>query len=523
MNFSQLINQLSAQDPELPLLLLNDKLNKLSRAYPEDKTLGSVARVVADVKGDFIRQSDLKGLYHQLHSFGTKFAELFQEELGEKPAEPTLTIAPRDESLNVQPYQVQDQILAHALESVFDKQMPLKMYSKLASNQAIKLVSHALDSWNLHPAQLTVSEGNDQFIIVKADYETPKGLTSFFVPIEVHHNQAISPEVFVGNAGPEDLNHLTIKTYLTSQAGTKNKIGGADLLKVLTSASSEQREISATELAMTRLHAVRQGQADFFQGQVVGLTVEASAQPDVSMPRMPEAYSFEKEFDTPKGQAFYQFGSVVDIGRNHIARQLQSFGFMSPQVIITGHDNHTIFYGVALDTGKTSFTVPVKVANQQIVKPEILLCNGSISSFDLDGINELVSNNKTDVKISAFASSFATLKPSEVISNLRQAVVEGNLAKAEDALNVLANCHDDKAYMTGLHAYMNGLSGKKLVKSECPNMIKSANSEYPVCSHTGLPINKIYQDKQGFCRPMFRQGMEETYEGAMFMNAKVFG
>jgi hypothetical protein len=117
----------------------------------------------------------------------------------------------------------------------------------------------------------------------------------------------------------------------------------------------------------------------------------------------------------------------------------------------------------------------------------------------------------------------STLKPSEVLNNLRQAMNDGNHAKAEDALNVLANCGDKKAYDVAFQVYMEGLSGKKVAETKCSLMVKSAVSEYPVCSHTGLPINKVFQDKDGNCRPLFRKGMDETYEGASFINAKIFG
>lgn len=54
-------------------------------------------------------------------------------------------------------------------------------------------------------------------------------------------------------------------------------------------------------------------------------------------------------------------------------------------------------------------------------------------------------------------------------------------------------------------------------------MIKNSTSEHPICSHTGLPVHKVFQDKDGNCQPMYRKGMDETYEGASFMNAKIFG
>ena len=92
----------------------------------------------------FIRKADLKSLYHQYHTVGTKFAELFQEELGETPAEPTVTISQRDESLKGNVYEVGDQVLANALESAFDKHAPLKMYSQPMANKALKSVGYYL-------------------------------------------------------------------------------------------------------------------------------------------------------------------------------------------------------------------------------------------------------------------------------------------------------------------------------------------------------------------------------------------
>ena len=526
----QLVGSLAKEvqnNEKLATTLLAAKLTKCAAAYPQDKTLGGLARVMTDMVGNktyFIRRADFKSLGSKLYTNNTKFAELFQEELGEAPAESKVTTYQRDESVKANPYHVGDQVLANALESVFDKHIPLKMYSQPVANLAMKSVGTTLDAWNLRPAQLTVSDGNDKFIVIKADYETPKGVTSFYVPVEVNKNQVTDPEIFMGNQGPEDLNHTNIKAYVRQQAGVKTKIGGTDILNALNLAASDKREVTAAELAVTRLNASRQDQSEFFQDQVVGLHVEASAKPDVALPKYETFASFEEQWSSPSGQACWHFGAeLVAAGRVHVTRELQSFGFSSPQVVVTKSDDNTIFYGVSLDTGKVAFTVPVKVVANKISKPTVLLCNGALTTFDRSGINQLVSENKSDVKVAAVASNMSTLKPSEVLNNLRQAMNDGNHAKAEDALNVLANAGDKKAYDIAFQVYMEGLSGKKVAETKCSQMIKSAVSEYPICSHTGLPINKVYQDKDGNCRPLFRKGMDETYEGTSFINAKIFG
>jgi hypothetical protein len=510
--------------------ILAAKLSRYAAGYPQDKTIGMVARVVQDMatKTAFMRKADLQSLYHQYHTVGTKFAELFQEELGQAPAEPSVTTMQRDESVKANAYEVGDQVLANALESVFDKHLPLKMYSQPVAEKAMRSVGTTLDAWGLKPSKLSVGDGNDKFIVVKADYETPKGVTSFYVPVEVKKNDVVDPNVFMGNSGPEDLDHKSIKAYLTQQAGTKTKVGATDILTALTVAADDKREVTAAELAVTRLNASRQGKSEFFEGQVVGLKVEAAPKKDVELPKSDEFFSFEQKFTTPQGLASWRFGTEkVATARNHISRELQSFGFANHQVVVTGNDDNTIFYGVSLDTGKVAFTVPVKLADGKLQKPTVMLCNGSLTSFDRKGINGLVSDNKTDAKVAAVASNMASLKPSEVVNNLRQALADENYAKAEDALNVLANSGDQKAYAIAFQLYMDGLSGHKVAQTQCTHVRKNASktsvSEHPICAQTGLPTNKVYQDKDGNCRPLYRKGMDETYEGASFLNSKIFG
>ena len=328
----------------------------------------------------------------------------------------------------------------------------------------------------------------------------------------------------MGNTGPQELNHSTIKQYLTTQAGTKLKIGAANILEVLVRASSEKREISGAEIALTKLTASRQGKAEFFQNQVVGQKIAEASVQEVQLPKYGEFSSFEQQFTSPLGQASWQFGEAqVKTGREFIIRELTSYGHKNPQVTVAKSDDHTIFYSVSLDVGRVGFTVPVKVANGKLVKPSLMLCNGAVASFSQEGVNQLYATNASDFKAAASASPLFGLKPSDVLNNLRDALAENNHAKAEDALNVLASTGDAKAYATGFHLFINGLGHKKEAQATCSHMMKSGTSTHPVCSQTGLPAHKVYQDKDGNCRPLYRRGMDETYEGAVFNNSKIFG
>jgi hypothetical protein len=509
--------------------VLAAKLANALNDYPSDQTLGAMSRVIGKMAANntmFIRRAELKQLYTKLYSRNTKFAELFQSELGQVPALQGAKTMERDEAVQVNPYEVGDQILANALQSVFDKHLPVKMYSQPLADRAKVSVSTTLDAWNLRPTKLEVSDGNDKFLVIRADYETPKGLSSVYVPVEIHKNQVVEASVFMGNSGPQELNHSSLKSYLTTHAGTKLAIDGTAILGVLTDATTEGREVSDAEIALTKLNASRQGKSEFFANQIVGQKVAEASKKDVQLPKYDEFDSFEKKFASARGQAEFQFGAeVVKTARDHIARELMGYGHKNPQVVVNKTEDNTIFYSVALNGGRVGFTVPVKVAGGKIAKPTFLLCNGAVAPFSQEGINELYVNNATDYKAAAVASPQHELTAGDLLNNIRKAIAEGNHSAAEDALNVISNNGNGQDYMTGLQLYMGGLSQKKEASSEvtCSMMLKNSTSEHPICGHTGLPVHRVYQDKDGNCRPLYRRGMDETYQGAVFNNSKIFG
>jgi len=511
------------------------KLARYIESYPHDQTLGAMSRVIEKMASNntlFISRADLKSLYQKLYSRNTKFAQLFGDELGvEISLEDKPRVSTKDDSTNLNPYEVADPILSNALNSVFDKSIPLKLYSQALANKAVATVNTDLDSWGLKPTSLVVNDGSDKFLVLKADYETPKGITSFYVPVEISNNMVSEASIFMGNSGPQELNHENVKKYVTTNAGSKLKINASNILGVLTKASSENREISNAELALTRLHATRQGKSEFFQGQIVGQKMAEASKKDVELPKSDEFVSFEKKFSSPDGFATFKFGSdKLNLARDIIMRELVSMGYSNAQLAVSDVNENTLFYSVSLDGGKVAFTIPVKISNNSVNKPSVFLCNGSVSLLEKGNIDKLYINNESDYKAAASASPLFGLKPSDLINNIRSAVIEGNAAKAEDALNVLANTGDEKAYATGFQVFLQGLgtsSTTKVAEASAPctcNMIvKSSSSQHPICGHTGLPLHKVYQDKEGNCRPLYRRGMDETYEAATFINAKIFG
>lgn len=532
----QLISSLAQRvenNEKIATPFLVTKLAKCMQAYPEDQTIGSMARVIekmADNNTLFIRKAEFKDLYNKLHTRNTKFAQLFKDELGLVDELPTPKLHSRDDAKEINIYAGADDVLSNALTSVFDKHVPLKMYSQSLADKAKSSVASNLDSWNLKPTSLNVDQGNEKFIVIKADYETPKGVTSFYVPVAINNNKLAQASVFMGNYGPQELNNVNVKSYILKNAGSKLKVDGNGILEVLTKAASEDREVSDAELALTRLNASRQVKSEFASNQILAQKIDKVATKDVQLAKSDEFQSFEEHFTSPYGQASFNFGEdKVKLAREYIARELTSFGHSNPQITVLSHDNNTVFYGISLDAGKVAFTVPVKFASGKLQNPSLIICNGSASAFNSDSINKLYLNNETDYKVAAVASPQFNLKPSDLVNNIRVAMSEGNLAKAEDALNVLSRTGDNKAYAAGFSVFASGLNGEK--KEDItqhpmynPNdFYKTAASKFLISKQIGLPINKIYIDDHGNHRPLYRRSMSESYEGASFMNAKIFG
>ena len=246
---------------------------------------------------------------------------------------------------------------------------------------------------------------------------------------------------------------------------------------------------------------------------------------DLEVPKIidNEFSTFTEKFASAVGVASFKFGNdKVLLGKNLIAKKLASFGYKNSQIKVLDVEDKNVIYTVAIDN--VSFRVPVKLASEKVLNPEVIISNGSLKQFNSECISELFGNEVFDSRASAVNSKLYGLKPSELLTQVKQAMLESNYAKAEDALNLLQDSGDVKAYAIAFEIYSNGLSGITKQASEqkvCNKQIKVATSSQPICSHTNLPVNKTYVDKHGCCRPLYRKDMEETYQVASFAT-KVF-
>lgn len=531
-NIKALANSLSnlIDDSEkIALSIFASKLNTASETYPEDQTIGQMADItsrMANGKKLFITRAEIKSLYNKLYSRNTKFAEIFKDELGVVAKAETVKNSRENDENSVDMNRVYDAVvdptLASALNSAFGNNSS-KGYSEGMADAAKLVVVRACETNNVE-----VVSGNGDFVLCRAAYETPKGKTSIFVPVEITAGKVLIPSVFIGNAGSEDLTKDNVVKYVIANAGVKlaatEDVVFAAISNVKNGAISD---VSGVDLALIKMNAAKETKSEYAANSVLFQKV-ASEDKNlvVKTPKYKdgEIDTFASAFDSRSGIAAFQFGAeIVGKGKTVVANKLEAFGLNSYQISVFGSDNKQIVYAVSLNAGRVAFRVPVKVSNKFVMEPTLLISNGAIETFSKDGIENLFRKESADYKVAAVASALYGLKPSELVETVRAAMTEENFAKAEDALNVLSQCNDEVAYKSAFTAYTDGLSGvKSAEKSKCKMVVRNASSKHPLCGHTGLPLHKTYTDKQGNCRPVYRQGMEDTQQGAYFMNSKIF-
>lgn len=531
-NIASMLSKIVDDNEKILISSFAEKLSQASEVYPEDQTIGVMANVVARMSGGnklFITKAEIKDLYKRLYSRNTKFADVFSSELGqvEKPAAAKLYNRDNKENLSLvkEAYeQVVDPTLANALDSAFGNSV--RGFTEASGAAAKSVCARACANVKL-ATNIEVSSGDADFVICRASFETPKGRTSVFVPVEVAAGKALLPSVFVGNNGPEDLSKSNLEAYIVSNAGSKLTVSAKLVLQAVKNTKEDGVEkISNVDLALIKFNSEKDTKSDYFAGGVLFQQVEAEDKNlTVETPKYQDKdmESFAKAFDSSVGVANFTFGKdKVNVGRSVIATKLNSFGLKNHQISVFSSDDKSITYAVS--AGRLAFRVPVSVENSNVIEPSIMISSGMVESFSKDGINSLNNQDARDYKTAAVASPLYGLKASELVQLVRQAISEENYDKAEDALNILSESGDDKAYQNAFAEYTGGLGKSKVATQTvvCTMVVKNATSKHDLCGHTGLPLHKVYQDKNGDCHPLYRRGMEDTYEGAYLQNSKIF-
>lgn len=534
-NFNKLANKLAQQlsdSEQLATGLILSKLKKCAEAYPQDKTIVAMSAVLDEVSENkpFITRADFKNYYNKFFSRNTKFAQLFTEELGYSPSqqnvEPKKTnLRDNCETTFVDAVNVTaDSFLSNALSTVFEKHQPAKLYDKTLAEKSALNVSKQLKEIGAKASNIGVDNGSDKFIIIRADYQTPKGITSIFVPVEILNEKVSEASVFMGNKGPEDLTKDNIVNYVRANAGKNLLVKSATVLQALENSVSTKQELDAVDLALLNKKAKESNQLSF-NSQIINQTIETPVD-ELKIARLEEADGLEQKLSSDIGKAISSFGrQLVTTSHDVVRRELTSIGCVNPQISVAKCDNAGMYFAVKANGGQLAFVVPVKIANNKIMTPSYLVSNGSIMSLSKESINELIIENNVDYKAASIASPLHGLTNGQLLSAVKEAIQEQNYVKAEDALNVIKQNGDVELFAKAFNLYTNSLSNKTASTEQvhkCSMQVNRNSSKHTLCGHTGLPLHKVAVDQYGNCSPKGREAMPSSKESGFFMNYKVF-
>jgi hypothetical protein len=527
------LSKLIEDSETIPLHSFASKLEKAANTFPEDYTIGMLSdvvdRMLSNKRKVVISRAEIRDLYNKFYSRNSKFATTFADELA-LPSIPTPKHYDREEhesyTIPTTAYEtITDQVLANALGTAFGNEV--RGYTDSAAARASNVCESECRSIG-SACKVDVVCGNEKIVVCRASFETPKGMTSVLVPVEASVDYACLPTIFVGNNGVEDFNTANLSTYITDNAGAKL---GVDAGLVLTaSTGTEVSEISDVDLALTRLNASKEHNVNSpetkLEQELVVMPAQANWEMAVKTASVmsAEAEAFGAGLDSAEGVAGFTFGKEnVEASQKAIADHLRLLGYNDGRVAVADVDEKGLVFAASINSGRTTFKIPVGKDSLGSV-PEMIISNGGVHEFNQLTLDALSRDGICEYRVAGSASALYGLKASDLVDTVRVGMNEKNYAKVEDALNVLATYGDEKAYKSAFEIYMGGLGKEAGVeeKSTCGRVLKSANSMHPVCGHLGLPLHKVYQDKNGNCKPLYRRGMDETYDGAVFNNSKVF-
>lgn len=537
MNFDELSKVLKAaadkmesQEGFLTGILLK-KAELLSQEYPYDTTVIGMRNFLKkrNEYSNMISYKELKTAYETLYSNNNKFGSAFSEELGIKKQahiSKTASVTSKPEEV-LSIYKAADEDMVSNLSSLFDKTKKYKSYNSKLAAQAEKSTSLELSSLGFPSSRVETLTGNDNLIICRASWESPKGEVSAIIPVPVVDNVASMPSTFVSTAGITVLTSESLKSHLNDTIGKALIVDADKLLIGITKHASEQ-QISDVELAWLRY--TKASTEDTIKLDHLGVTY---TNPNLyEKESIVQAYEYEQPEETKKlSQKLYTNAGLasmlhgkdcVDNSRNYIEKSLKGMGVLA-QVSVAQTDSDSIVFAVNAN-GTHGFNVPVSIKDKIAEFPSIALANDKIVDFSKEGIAELLSEaGASNNKAMTLASPMYDLQPQEVLLRLASALKNKNLLKAEDALSVLRSMNDKFAYEAGYNMYTQALSGKteKQAESKCSKQMIVKSSVHPVCGHTNLPLNKVYQDKHGSCRPLHRLGREDSENIATFSSAKI--
>jgi len=517
-------NLAAQMDNEKPFLasVIRVKLAKLAEEYPYDQTVIQMSNILNKIseKNLFIKRAELKDIYNKFQTNSNVVSEYLSEELGDltsgylKPKYASTS----DEVLPV--YQSQDLVLQNLLNSVLNGD-EVKAYSQKVADAAVKKAETILELNGVKPTKISVATGNEQYIIVSASFDTPKGSTSCFIPVKTSSDKIFIPEVFVTDSGASELSKHALTSYLQTKAGVLMKTAASTVLDAITDKKEKISKVDLIVAAMKVEKAESKAAEDMSGHSIIAdFHPEFHAVPEV---KLAESETFESKLSTNAGKAEFIFGTkTIEAARSILDKKLKKMGYKNNQLKVASCDKSGVSFAVCTLGNRIGFTVPMKIKEGTVIEPTVLICEGSIAPLTSQFIDKMLNDGIVDRKSLALNSSHNDLKNSELLEIIRVAALDNNIDRAEDALNVLAQ-RDSDCYLQGVSLFKDNL-GKKVasVVNKCNFVVKNATRMKPLCGHLNVPLDEVYQDAHGSCVHISRKGNEKIAETTGFFYNKIF-
>lgn len=535
INFKQALTSLASTLEAKEKFLIAPLAIRLTRAAtenPGDQTILALASYLQKraQKESFISRSDLDQAYHTYYTVNNRCAEYLVSELTKQASlpEPAKMVRHEQEgSLMDSVVAKLDQGFVNSLNSALDKSVPYRPWSGEMEKLAKETCMRELGTYDFKPVSIKVVAGSEDALLCQADYETPKGKTTVIVPVEISsgRNNLLLPTMFVNQAGFHNLSEEALATHLKSGKNKEYMVETGlilDLIKTAKHGVKEPENEVERIVSLANISKETTPAGYDFNGVFTEIDKVDTV---LNVKNSPEMESFAARLGSAKGIAEFTYGrKSVDAGRDMLLRSFAGMGY-KPQVTVIGADTDHVVYAASL--GTSGIKIAIKFDRGLPEYPQVAVAGGEVGTFDADGVAELFAKN--DGAVAAVSSEFGGNKPSELIETVKAAMSEGNLEKAENALNVLANSGDQGSYKYAFSIYHDGLkSGSEPVvktaskETKCSMPIKTATSQYVVCGHLNLPLHKVCQDVHGDCQPLHRKNQEYSTSDVLCNTTKLY-
>ena len=520
------------EEQEYIITPLAIRMSKAAGAYPEDQTIKQMAAFLNNRAKSkfFITRKELKEVYNSLYTRNTKCAEVIPDVI-EPTVFPEKAKMSRSENEGLLVEEAFENYgnpaLANALSAAFEgKDVSFETYSAPVARAAEENCAHELNRLGATAHKISTMAGQEDILICKATYETPKGQSSVLIPVEVSNGRPLLPTVFLTRAGFVDLEGEALTANLINTAGKKWQVDAQQLLKVVSAAKTGPQEpLSEIEQMVANAAIERGTPVNHTPDALLYQEVDPAENYDVELPVLAETESFSDKLSGAKGIAEFTMGKeAVDAGRDMLKQCMRDFGYANVQVAVADVTEDTVFFAVAVSEG-AGFKAPVKIKGGLPVAPSVIISNGAMSEFSQEGVSNAIASQR-DFVTGAMASEFYGSKPTELIEAVRKTVASGEYAKTEEILNVLSQS-DQKAFRYAFGIYQGALEGTPVEKTasevvKCSMQVKHSHSQHIICGHTNMPLHKVYQDNNGDCQPLYRKNIENSNEGGSFLHSRIY-